>query len=281
MAFREDIPYDKETPESDPAVLQDFWDTSKGLQKADGLETSAFLDEVIAGNVSGQYSVPDAVKTVKHQYESAADPDTEQYEADLAAANITELLTHNGFTFSPSMLQGIHEEIFTDVPLKGDRDTKWAGVYRTIDISKKEPILNGSSVYYSPPQFIERTLQIAFEDEHWHHYDLPFGKESIEHFSKFIASVWQVHPFMEGNTRAVSVFAIKYLRTMGFELDNTPFIENSDYFRDALVRACYLNLQKGINKELSFLNAFFENLLSEENHDLRGMNLHCKALFEG
>ena len=50
----------------------------------------------------------------------------------------------------------------------------------------------------------------------------------------------------EGNTRTTAVFFIKYLRTLGFSATNDIFTENAWYFRNALVRANYTNLQKGM-----------------------------------
>ena len=40
------------------------------------------------------------------------------------------------------------------------------------------------------------------------------------------------------------MFFIKYLRTLGFSATNDIFAENAWYFRNALVRANYTNLQK-------------------------------------
>ena len=50
----------------------------------------------------------------------------------------------------------------------------------------------------------------------------------------FIAGIWQIHPFREGNTRTTAVFAILYLRQLGFDVDNTPFATHAQYFRAAL-----------------------------------------------
>lgn len=51
----------------------------------------------------------------------------------------------------------------------------------------------------------------------------------------FISGIWQIHTFREGNTRTTAVFAIMYLRRLGFTVDNTPFATHAQYFRDALV----------------------------------------------
>ena len=49
---------------------------------------------------------------------------------------------------------------------------------------------------------------------------------------------------------------IKYLRTLGFQATNDIFAENAWYFRNALVRANYNNLVKGIHETTEFLELF-------------------------
>ena len=81
--------------------------------------------------------------------------------------------------------------------------------------------------------------------------------------------LWQNHPFREGNTRTTAVFIIKYLRSIGFKVDNDLFADNSWYFRNALVRANYRNPSKGIEPNKSFLIRFFRNLMLGEHHELK------------
>ena len=87
--------------------------------------------------------------------------------------------------------------------------------------------------------------------------------------SKFVAGLWQIHPFGEGNTRTTAIFTIKYLRSLGFSVNNDMFEHYSWYFRNALVRANYRNVAKGINAEPLFLIRFFRNLLLGENNELK------------
>ena len=85
--------------------------------------------------------------------------------------------------------------------------------------------------------------------------------------------MWQIHPFGEGNTRTTAVFAIKYLRSLGFNVTNTLFADNSWYFRNALVRANYADIQNGIYEDRSFLEKFFRNLILGENNELKNRYL--------
>ena len=89
------------------------------------------------------------------------------------------------------------------------------------------------------------------------------------HIAKFVSGIWQIHAFREGNTRATPVFTIKYLRSMGFSVDNELFREHSWYFRNALVRANYRNVRKGIEPDPEFLERFFRNLLAGEHNELK------------
>ena len=73
---------------------------------------------------------------------------------------------------------------------------------------------------------------------------------------------------------------IKYLRTLGFKVVNDVFAENSWYFRNALVRANYQNVPKGIEYTPVYLERFFRNLLFGEQWDLRNRYLHIHPTAE-
>ena len=64
------------------------------------------------------------------------------------------------------------------------------------------------------------------------------------------------------------------MKTFGFRVNNDAFRENSWYFRNALVRANYNNLQKGIHSTTKFLELFFSNLLLGTNHELKNRYMH-------
>lgn len=103
--------------------------------------------------------------------------------------------------------------------------------------------------------------------------------EVIHHLSVFIARLWQIHVFGEGNTRTTAVFFIKYLRQLGFEADNDMFAENSWYFRNALVRANYSNIKKGVYETTEFLEMFLENLLLGGKNELHNREMHVSGMF--
>lgn len=84
----------------------------------------------------------------------------------------------------------------------------------------------------------------------------------------------------EGNTRATAVFMIKYMKTFGFSVNNDAFEKNSWYFRNALVRANYNNLQKGVHSTTKFLEMFFSNLLLDTHYELKNRYMHIDYVDE-
>jgi len=116
-------------------------------------------------------------------------------------------------------------------------------------------------------------LDYDIENEKQFDYKGLSMEEVIAHLSRFVSGIWQTHPFREGNTRTTAVFTIKYLQSIGFKADNRMFEEHSWYFRNALVRANYKNVAKGISQDSHFLELFFRNLLMGENNELKNRYL--------
>ena len=90
----------------------------------------------------------------------------------------------------------------------------------------------------------------------------------VKRISKFTSAIWQVHPFIEGNTRTTVIFLIKYLKKLGFKLNEDIFIENSLYFRNALVLSNYSNRELKISNDFRFLTSFFMKLIINYNERL-------------
>ncbi|MCL2436400.1 MAG: Fic family protein [Clostridiales bacterium] len=257
-------------PNQDMEKREKYWTIGKGLQAADGLQTSAYLETVIAETLANQYNTEQAAEKVYNHY-TAMDPDSVAYrhkEADIVAARITVCLEREDFKLSPISLKAIHRELFQDV-----LPFKWVGEYRTENISKKESVLNNASMVYGDYKAIPEYLRYDFETEQNARYHTPFQEADVHKFAKFISTIWQAHPFREGNTRTISTFAIKYLRTMGVQIDNVPFQEHSKWFRDALVRANHTDAQNNIRADVSYLNKFFENVILGTGHDLQAIDL--------
>ena len=125
---------------------------------------------------------------------------------------------------------------------------------------------------------MRETLEYDFSQERDFSYKGLSMDEIIHHLAVFVSRLWQIHIFGEGNTRTTAVFVIKYLGTLGFSVTNDIFAENAWYFRNALVRANYTNLQKGIHETTEYLEAFLRNLLLNEKNELHNRNLHISGL---
>ena len=101
----------------------------------------------------------------------------------------------------------------------------------------------------------------------------------IKNITMFTSSIWQIHPFREGNTRTTAVFIQKYLISLGYNVDNSMFKDKSIYFRNALVRSNYFNNKLNIKEDNSYLIKFYENLLLGKNNNLHSKDLVVKELF--
>ena len=246
------------------------WRVAIGLQAVDGLKTSEYLHETARRNIEGEISIDEARELIKTYYITKthhAPDDDEKQEADQVSANITKILSYSSLDFSTKGYIALHRRIFEGV-------FKHAGQMRNYDITKKEWVLNGDTVNYLNWEDLRRALDYDIEQERNFIYKGISPDNLISHISRFISRIWQVHAFREGNTRTTAVFAILYLRDIGFDVANDMFAEHSWYFRNALVRANYRNARKGIDYSPIYLERFFRNLLFGEQWDLRNRYLH-------
>ena len=58
------------------------------------------------------------------------------------------------------------------------------------------------------------------------------------------------------------------------------FTENSWYFRNALVRANYNNIPKGIYETTEFLEKFLRNLILNETNELHNREMHVSGVYD-
>ena len=272
------LDFDQYIRQGEPSQKEraEAWRVAIGLQAVDGLKTSEYLHQTAKRNIEGDISIDDVRALIQSYYQSkqSREPDDDQIEeADKVSANITKILASKTFDFSADGLISLHRRIFSGV-------FKHAGKLRDYDISKKEWVLEGDSVSYLNWEDLRRALEYDITQEHAFSYSGISQDEMIAHISRFVSGIWQIHPFCEGNTRSTAVFTIQYLRSAGFDIDNTMFAEHSWYFRNALVRANYRNALKGIDYSPVYLERFFRNLLLGEQWDLRNRYLHINPTAE-
>lgn len=259
--------------EPNKAEKAKVWKTAIGLQQVDGLTPSEYLIETAKQNIEGDITIEEVktrIDSYYQQHPTKTDEDRTE-EADKVSARIVEILSEQTFTFSPAEYLTIHRRLFAGV-------YKFAGKIRDYNITKKEWVLNGETVLYASADSLKATLEYDLEQERKFSYQGLSEQEIIEHIAHLISNLWQIHVFGEGNTRATAIFLIKYLRKLGFKnVNNEMFADHSWYFRNALVRANYEDLSKGIYRTEKFLIRFLLNLLHRGNYSLKNRELHVLA----
>ena len=264
-------PFKEYLKESEPDKQKKVyaWRTAIGLQDVDGLKPSQYLIETATQNIEGYITIEEALDRIDSYYEEKEvhSPESERTEeADKVASRIAQLLSETAFSFTPQEYISIHRKLFQGIYLH-------AGKIREYNITKKEWVLDGDTILYGSASELEATLEYDFSREREFSYKGLTMEEIIHHLAVFFSRLWQIHIFGEGNTRTTAVFFIKYLRTLGFTVTNESFAEHSWYFRNALVRANYTNLPKGIHETTEYLELFLKNLLLNENHPLSNRDL--------
>ena len=174
----------------------------------------------------------DRKNNVMKNLKGATDQDTlNKIEADYTSVRMRKMMDNpikGNFDFQH--LCDVHQYIFQDV-------YEWAGSQRIIDIQKSELVLNGLSVEYAPCDEIQRNASKILDNLN----NVDWGKMTLDEkaveLSKYMADLWKVHPFREGNTRTTVTFFCDFAESKGFGLDRNLFKDNSEYVRTALVAA--------------------------------------------
>ena len=256
---------------SDPSKKEKayYWRTAIGLQEVDGLTPSPYLLETAKKNIEGEISAEEVYRLLDSYYQEKREQEQERtQEADVVSARIAHILGEQGFTFSVAQILSIHRRLFEGI-------FPHAGELRPFNITKKEWVLDGDSVTYGTAPELVATLEYDLEKERTFRYDGLSDRQVVARLAAFLAGLWQIHPFAEGNTRAVAVFFIKYLRTLGFSgVTNDAFAKNSLYFRNALVRANYTNLRLSVRATTTYLEGFLRAVLYGEEVVLKNRTLH-------
>ena len=268
------IEYTEETkPEG--YVKQLEWDMAIGLQEVDNLKPSKYLEKLLEENVSGNLTIKQVEEELREYYiekDKKQELNHNELECDFVSTRIVELLQIDNFELSIDYLKYIHKYLFQDV-------YEFAGEFRNIDFSKHEKILNNDSVAYGDCKTLKESLEYDISLEKRKNYKEMNIVEIINNITKFSSSIWQVHPFREGNTRTTALFIEKYLISLGYKVDNTLFKDKSVYFRNALVRSNYFNNYLNIKEDSRYLVKFYENLLLGKNNNLHSQDLIVKELF--
>ena len=253
----------REEKQPDKKQRYENWTTAKGLQAVDGLVTSAYLERIAKEHIEGHYDSYRAKQLIDSYYQTIASAEeiTEHAEADMVAARINILIGERAFSLTTEELLSIHKRLFEGV-------FDFAGEIRKVNIQKAEWVLMGNSVVYGDAYSLKDNLDGIMKKERLSPLSAMDDEERASHLTQFCSDLWQLHPFNEGNTRTTAVFIIKYLKKLGYEVDNSLFQKHSRYFRDALVRANFTNVRLNVYEDISFLENFFSDLIGGTKHVL-------------
>lgn len=246
-----------------PDKQRKYWNAAIGLQDVDELKPSKYLYELSEQNIEGSISMQEVKEKLVTYYQKA--PNTERIETmecDIVSARIVELLAEGTVSLNPSALKSIHRYLFDGI-------YDFAGQFRQYNITKEEEVLQGDTVKYANYFEMQDILEYDFTTEKQQKYSKMDKEQIIKRICRFSSSIWQVHPFGEGNTRTTAVFMELYLNSIGFNVNNDMFKEYSKYYRNALVRSNYADYGKGIDVDLSFLEKFYTNLLFGGKFELK------------
>ena len=260
----------KKLGEPDKKEKSEIWETAIGLQQVDGLKPSNYLIDTAKSHIEGDITFEDVKNQLSNYYKekpAKMESEREELEADIVSVRIAEILSENAFSLSLVEFLSIHKRLFNGL-------FDFAGTIRTYNIEKKEWVLNSKSVTYGDFRNIQAYIKYDLQEEKKFSYKGLDKQEILNHIADFTSRLWQIHAFGEGNTRTVAVFLIKYLKTLGFNIDNTLFAENSWYFRNSLVRANYVDYANNIYATNEFLIKFLENLLFGGKNILKNRYMH-------
>ena len=175
-------------------------------------------------------------------------------EADITGLAMAAIYDYKYDKFNTETLQDIQQNIFGQI-------YDWAGEFRTIQMVKYEDVLGGDTVRYAYPKEIKKQLNETMKEISKLKRTGDNDKDIVFKLVRIIASIWQTHPFREGNTRTVIVFAVLLAKSLGFEVEHELFKTNAAYVRNALVWA-----SQGIYSKYEYLERiFFDAILGEDN----------------
>ena len=176
--------------------------------------------------------------------------DTEELrraEGDVTLYTMAMVYAHRFTKFNTETLREIHRIIF-------DNLFEWAGEFRTIPVIKHEDVLGGDTVRYSYPNRIKKELDETSREISKLKKSEP-KKDLIFKLVRIAASIWQTHPFREGNTRTVISFVVLLAAHLQIDIDYSLFEKHAAYVRNALVWASQGMYSKPEYLERIFIDA--------------------------
>lgn len=152
----------------------------------------------------------DDVPVLKNKLEIKDENTLDLIEAEQSRANMMLLYEQGFHNFTSEGLQSIHHSLFGDI-------YDWAGKFRIINIEKREKLLAGLSVLYSDNEKIPDDLNSIFEELHNSEWNKLSKSGFVSKIARIFSKIWRVHPFREGNTRAVVMMLTFFIEQLTLE----------------------------------------------------------------
>ena len=168
-------------------------------------------------------------------------------EAEYTSIRLAELVTGESVgRFDFAALCYMHHYIFQDI-------YEWAGKIRIINIEKSEPALGGISIEYSDCFDIVKDATYILDKMNHYTWEKTPIDEVAKVFSGYLAELWKVHPYREGNTRTVITFCSQFIESKGLYIDSDLFKDHAQYMSTALVAASALFSDLGDKRKQEYL----------------------------
>ena len=244
-----------------------YWLTAFGIQSVVQLKPSDDLYAIITRHIEGDIDIHrtrDELREFYNNYHrSSGDRQIHRNEeADKVAVRIVETWLDNDFELSLDHFSKVHRQMFHGIYHN-------SGELREKPFSKKEWVLDNASVIYPKADRIEDRLEYVFDKERSCDYSKMSKTHQMRHYCEFIASLFMLNAFHYANSRATFVFAVKYMLSRGFHLQNDTFYREAWFFRNAIIRAFYTNMHQGIYATTEYMEMFMRNLFFNEDNTLK------------
>lgn len=235
-----------------------YLNTANFLTFSNHVKHSDLYNQLSDKYIKNEIEFSEIEYTIKNYYHSLHDFNSDikkQREYDLICFRIAYLLENKSFVLNPIVFKNIHKFIYRDI-------FEFCGNFREYNINQKESLSNHYPINFIDSKDISKSLIYIFDKELSYDYSYSNQDDMIKNFAQFFSDLWEIHPFLEGNTCSITVFMIKYLTYLGFNLNFSVFEDNGALCKNGLIKSIYNNFPMDIYANFDLLISFFNILLN-------------------
>lgn len=240
-----------------------YLDVANNLTFFNHIEHSDLYNNLSNKYIKSELEYFEIEQNLKNFYHSLHEINSDikhQKDYDILCFRIAYMLGDKSFVLNPVVFKNIHSFLYKDI-------FDFSGNFREYNISQKESLSNHYPINFIDYKDIDKSLIYVFDKELSYDYSTSSQNDMIRNFANFFSSIWEIHPFVEGNTCTISIFMIKYLVHLGFNLNLSAFSDNSSVFKNGLIRSVYNNFPMDIYANFDLLISFLESLLNLHSND--------------